>query len=220
MVSATLLPAHHSSSHGFAGCLRLAWAPNKARLSLAKKRAHTRYAIFLASAKLEPASGTTFPGVLLTVPVDADLRHGSSWLRQPESKGRRGERVSVIQQAEPLARGTENNPHRVCKIRLVPERRPPWTEMRQAVPLRHDGAGCQTIVDGGRALPGRRNEGEWLELEFDDTPHTQAPKPVPPPTAALLRGVYSTRLNSLTQPSLCSRTAAVGDFTVLCLGGY
>lgn len=32
----------------------------------------------------------------LTVPVDADLRHGSSWLRQPESKREEGERVSVL----------------------------------------------------------------------------------------------------------------------------
>lgn len=37
---------------------------------------------------------------------------------------------------------------------------------------RHDGAGRQTVMDSGRALPGRRDEGERLKLAFDDTPHT------------------------------------------------
>lgn len=94
-VSVTTLPMHGTESHDFAGCPRLALGAKQGLSFLGQETSTHTPTIFLAFAKLEPASKTTLPGVKLTVPVDADLRHGSSWLRQPESKGRRGERVSV-----------------------------------------------------------------------------------------------------------------------------
>lgn len=68
-------------------------------LSLAKKRAPTHFPFEGSFCRLKTFTQDTKSNVCakqLTVPVDADLRHGSSWLRQPESKREEGERVSVL----------------------------------------------------------------------------------------------------------------------------